>query len=98
MPSIKFADAIPDDKILLYIEGSAGQVGEILLDTPQSLVSQLKELQETLRAPVSKNNKRNTQHEFVCQYKIQSITYHGALPLYTLTDLAAHAIKTVVVL
>jgi hypothetical protein len=57
MPSIKFADAIPDDKILLYIEGSAGQVGEILLDTPQSLVSQLKELQKTLRAPVSKNNK-----------------------------------------
>jgi hypothetical protein len=69
MPFTKFPDAMPEHKISLYIEGSAGQESEILLETHQSLVSQLKELQETLRAPVLKNNERNAQHEFVCQYK-----------------------------
>jgi hypothetical protein len=54
---------------ILKNKGSAGQESDILLETPQSLVSPLKELQETLKAPVSKNQERHAYHEFVSQYK-----------------------------
>lgn len=54
--------------IIVCLAGSGGRETEILLETPETLVSQIEDLCKTLTQPVS-SYVRNNEHEFVCQYK-----------------------------
>jgi hypothetical protein len=49
--------------------GSGGKENEILLQTPDTLVSQLEELRNVLMDPSKTGYERSSNHDFVCQYK-----------------------------